>query len=104
MNASITAGEDVAIQWEGSGEDTEMMMIEVNGTCIFGITQEVPFNDNTHTLMASDFESIGSDETNQGCELDLVMQRQKEGTLDPAYGAGKIFGGVIQSQTIQYNP
>ena len=104
LGFEISRDTDLDIQWEGSGEDTEMMMIEVTGTCIFSITKEVPFNDNAYTVPSTEFESIGSDETSEGCELQLVLQRKKEGTLDPAYGAGDIFGGVLQTQTIQFTP
>ena len=65
---------------------------------------EVPFSDNSYLVSASDLENIGSDETIDNCELDIELQRQRKGTLDPAYGSGEIYGAVMLTQSILLTP
>ena len=102
--ASHSQQEDLVVTWEGEAGDADTMSIEVSGTCIFSIADEVPFEDNAYTIDSSGFEKIGSDETVDNCEVEIILQRKKNGTLDPAYGDGEIFGAVRQIQTIRLTP
>jgi len=103
-NTTHSRQDPLTISWDASAESSDTMAIEANGSCVFSINAEVPFNVGSYTIDPDEFESIGAEDTAESCELEIDLQRQKAGTLDPAYGSGLIFGGVLKTQTIRLDP
>lgn len=93
----------LTISWEAVEPDDETLYLDVSGPCIFSIEREVPLLDSSYTIDGSDFETSNSESDEQSCEIDIIIERRKSGTLDPAYGSGTIYGGVRKQTSIRLN-
>jgi len=94
----------LTIAWEASEPGDETLYLNASGSCIFSIKEEVPLSDGSYTINSSDFESTNDETQQESCELDIVLERRLVGTLDPAYGSGKVYGGVRKRTSIRLDP
>lgn len=94
----------MTISWEANEPGDETLYIEVRGSCIFAIKEEVSLSDGTYTINSSDFEATNSETAQESCEVDVIIERRQTGTLDPAYGSGKVYGGVRKRTSLRLDP
>ena len=94
----------LTISWEAEEAGDETLYLHASGSCIFSIKDEVPLSDGSFTINSSDFESTNPETAEESCELDIVAERRLTGTLDPAYGSGKVYGGVRKRVSLRLDP
>jgi hypothetical protein len=96
--------EPLTISWEATEPGDETLYLEASGSCVFSIKEEIPLSDGSYTINSSDFESTNDETAQESCELDIVIERRQTGTLDPAFGSGKVYGGVRKRTSIRLDP
>lgn len=91
--ASSRANDDIVVSWtsEASGD---AVAVDYNGSCIQGGTRAVQSGETSVTLARGSIlkrEPASSDEAvPDECEMAIVVRRTHAGTLDPAFGGGRI--------------
>lgn len=71
------------VTWDPSGSD-DSMELEINGSCIFLYTKDIPGDSGSYTIEAGGLESTGGDKP-ETCDLDVKLSRKRSGSADPAY-------------------
>ena len=84
------------------------MYIKLSGSCIYDISTttenyQLEGGFAGYTISASEFDVAGEDDSIE-CEVTLLLERRSKGTLDPAFGAGEIYGGYRQTMNLRLNP
>jgi hypothetical protein len=75
--------DDIVITWDPA-ESGASMELEVEGTCIFSKTIDVPGDKGTHTITKGTLESTGGDMPKE-CDLEVTMTRTATGTADTIF-------------------
>ena len=102
---SIHSRQDpLTISWEIEDETNEELNIKISGSCIFDITDSVPLTDGSYTINSSDFYATNSQAEAESCQTDVILERRRIGTLDPAFGSGLIYGGIRKTISIRLDP
>ena len=96
--------EPLTFTWEAEEPEDDTLSVSASGSCIFSIKDEVALSDGSYTIDSSDFESTNADTQQESCALEIVVERRREGTIDPAYASGKIYGGVRKRASIRLDP
>ena len=97
---SFVEGEAIDIFWDEADGD-HVMLVKATGLCISDYSSGEITDFGEMTINAYDLEGFG--ETGETCSVEITVDRILGGTLDPAYGSGKVQGIQRQSVTIQYS-
>lgn len=94
----------LTISWETTDANDEEMSINASGTCVFSIKDTVAISAGSYTINSTDFDATNSETAQESCTFDIVLERRRLGTLDPAFGSGSVFGGVRKRVSIRLDP
>lgn len=97
------ANDDIVLQYATSGS-TDQMSWSISGSCLNVLAGQTLSGDpGTFTITKGSLVSkaAGGD---QNCQATLTLTRAREGTLDPAYGGGSIYGQQQRSVTFTSSP
>ena len=75
--------EDITITWDPP-ESGSNMKIEIDGSCIFSETIDVPGDSGSHTISADTLSSTGGSDP-ETCDLEVEITRSASGTADSAF-------------------
>jgi hypothetical protein len=71
------------VTWDPSGSD-DSMELEINGSCIFLYSKDIPGDSGSYTIEAGQLDSTGGDKP-ETCDLNVTLSRKRSGSTDPAY-------------------
>lgn len=100
FSRSADAGE-LVIKWDN--ESTYPMSISVDGDCFSGYNAVDDSDAGTHIIPLSYF-SDNEYNSLDSCSAEISVQRQRVGSLDPAFGGGQVYGAQKRTVKIRIDP
>ncbi|HRI70305.1 MAG TPA: hypothetical protein PK156_39005 [Polyangium sp.] len=79
----------LTITWSPSGSTDDMTM-ELNGTCIFNRTIDIPGDTGSHMIEPGTLASVNPDKP-ETCDITVDMKRSRNGTVDAAFDPDSSF-------------
>ncbi|MDI1477785.1 hypothetical protein [Polyangium sp. y55x31] len=90
-DTSASRAADLEVSWTPSGSNDDVR-IELNGTCIFLETIDVPGDTGKHTIPANSLKATGSmDQPPPTCDVNIEVTRSRKGTPDSAFDSESSF-------------
>lgn len=88
--ATASRGEDITFTWTPSGLNDDMRL-ELNGSCIFLETIDVPGDMGTHTIPANTLKATGPMDAPPTCDITVEMTRVRKGQNDAIFDSESTF-------------
>ena len=92
------------ISWSIDDDVVDEMEIEIFSTCLYlDISETVGTQAGFLTINPSDW-SLEDDIEDETCSADIRLTRNQQGTLDPAFDGGNVYGSFTEEITIDLVP
>ena len=89
--SQVSRAADITVTWTPSGSNDDVRL-ELNGSCIFLETIDVPGDSGSHTIPANTLKPTGSmDQPPPTCDVNVSMTRSRSGTVDSAFDSESSF-------------
>jgi hypothetical protein len=89
--SSVSRAADLTVTWTPSGSNDDVRL-ELNGSCTFLETIDVPGDSGTHTIAANTLKPTGSmDQPPPTCDVNVTMTRSRRGTPDSGFDSESSF-------------
>jgi hypothetical protein len=99
--STASRAEDLTISWDPAGSNDDMRL-ELNGSCIFRHTVDVPGDSGSHVIPANTLKPTGAtDAPPPTCDLTVSMSRIRKGTPDSAFDIDSSFT-LTQTRTSKF--
>ena len=96
------SADKITVAWNNISDDP--MTLLVSGNCFYGITENIVTDQGVFVIDAARLEPIDPTE-NEICTATLTLTRERDGTIDEAYGeGGKFKGRQVRTVTITVAP
>lgn len=88
-NMTTSRGQSLTVTWTPSGSTDDMTM-ELNGTCIFHRSIDIPGDTGSHVIEPGTLVSVNTDKP-ETCDVTVDMKRTRNGTADAAFDPDSSF-------------
>ena len=87
----------ISVAWNNTSDD--VMKLTVSGSCFFGISEELNTDEGVYVIEPTVLEPIDAG-ANETCVATVSLTREREGSVDAAFGEGGVFAGR-QSRSVE---
>lgn len=92
---------ELVVAWDNQGDDRMKIMVE--GDCFVSYLASDQSDSGTHIIPLSYFKDNEYDSTTS-CEATVIVERQRAGSVDPAFAGGQALGIQKRSVSIRLDP